>query len=417
MKAFGEGLLILAGRGRRALRRWTAWAHPRRHPLRLLSLMLLLQIPKLWWVVDVPNPDLFQKPHFSYVYGWLDLDDHGIFLLLEQDHRLSTVASWFHGDWVHRNGFYRPLSAVSLWLDYLLWRQRHRGYALTSWMLQCLTAWLLALLVDRMLGHALCALLAGGAFSWVWLPSNRMIVQHLSTRIDSLCLVWMLTALLWGLRWVDTGQGRWMAASLGAGLLALWSKEMALTLPLLLPVVHGLRGKPQGWRRALLMSMALGLLVAAWGMAYHLFLPQAMAGRWAMMKPQRLLWQYRLALLGLLPSLAWFLFWLLGKPSLWNFLMAWAWVMTAQFLLTLVGVGLVVRFVPRAALFFLLWALITWIPLLPVRLHNPHYEYIPSMATYTLLGAMAFAFLEAVGRLRRDPGKGGRLACSSAFGA
>lgn len=90
-------------------RKLTAWAPPRRQPLRLL-LLSVLSLPKLGLVARVPD----ETAKFT------DWDEYFILRSLDHDHGLARVAHWFHGDWIEENGYYRPLTASTLKIRLLL---------------------------------------------------------------------------------------------------------------------------------------------------------------------------------------------------------------------------------------------------------------------------------------------------------
>jgi len=47
---------------------------------------------------------------------------------------------WLFGDWLLENGFYRPISSLSIALDYALYGEAGWGFRLTNWLLMILTA-------------------------------------------------------------------------------------------------------------------------------------------------------------------------------------------------------------------------------------------------------------------------------------
>jgi hypothetical protein len=53
---------------------------------------------------------------------------------------LSGAGRWFVGDWFLENGFYRPITCLSLVLDYTLYGERAWGYRFTNWLLMVATA-------------------------------------------------------------------------------------------------------------------------------------------------------------------------------------------------------------------------------------------------------------------------------------
>ncbi|MEM1553237.1 MAG: hypothetical protein QXH03_11320 [Candidatus Bathyarchaeia archaeon] len=372
----------------------TAWAHPVRFPKRLLMLMMFLNMPKLVLVILAPNHIAHPQMTFDTWFYW---DEYHIIKALDEDHSLKTVLSWFHGNWVEKtpNPYYRPLTSVSLWLDYLIWRHNHRGYLLTSWTLQCLTGWLLTTLVTHVVGNAICGILTGVAFAWIWLPSLRTIVHHMSTRTDGLCAFWMLLSLVWAMRWIESAQVKWGIASWISALAALLSKEMALALPFLIAFCGFFKTGRKSWQRTMLLYTAIIILVFLWGMAYRFFLPEAISAHWQrFIKPSRIFWQYTMVLSATLPWAAQFIWGVLIVFSPWILFSLQTWWLIVKFAIGVVGIICVLKIIPRTFLFFIGWVLLSWIPLLPVRLIAPHYSYIPNLATYTLYGAMILALAE-----------------------
>lgn len=62
---------------------------------------------------------------------------------------------WLWGDWLLENGFYRPISSISIALDYALYGEAGWGFRLTNWLLMALTAlgaWALARAYARLVG-------------------------------------------------------------------------------------------------------------------------------------------------------------------------------------------------------------------------------------------------------------------------
>jgi hypothetical protein len=62
---------------------------------------------------------------------------------------------WLFGDWLLENGFYRPISSLSIALDYALYGEAGWGFRLTNWLLMILTvlgAWALVRAYARLAG-------------------------------------------------------------------------------------------------------------------------------------------------------------------------------------------------------------------------------------------------------------------------
>ncbi|MCS7190796.1 MAG: hypothetical protein NZ843_04240, partial [Fimbriimonadales bacterium] len=53
---------------------------------------------------------------------------------------LAGAWRWFLGDWLLENGFYRPITSLSIALDYTLYGEAAWGFRLTNWLLMVVTA-------------------------------------------------------------------------------------------------------------------------------------------------------------------------------------------------------------------------------------------------------------------------------------
>ncbi|MCS7300421.1 MAG: hypothetical protein NZ556_02530 [Fimbriimonadales bacterium] len=59
---------------------------------------------------------------------------------VQQTGGLAGAWRWFTGDWLLENGFYRPLSSLSIALDYALYGESAWGFRFTNWLLMIITA-------------------------------------------------------------------------------------------------------------------------------------------------------------------------------------------------------------------------------------------------------------------------------------
>jgi tetratricopeptide (TPR) repeat protein len=134
--------------------------------------------------------------------------------------------------------YYRPVQNLSYMLDYWLWAGSPTGYHVTNVVLHVLAAWMLFLLLKRLLN----ALSGGGrgagwialfvSSAWLVHPVHNAAVAYISGRADSLAALLALGA--WVL-WIEAGRFKSRlaraAAFTGASLAllaALCSKEIAL---------------------------------------------------------------------------------------------------------------------------------------------------------------------------------------------
>jgi tetratricopeptide (TPR) repeat protein len=149
--------------------------------------------------------------------------------------------------------YYRPVQNWSYMLDYWIWRGSPFGYHCTNVLIHSLSAFLLFLLLLRLLPglmpknaegqHLRCdaaALLL--ALIWVVHPIHNAAVAYISGRADGLAALFSLAAWLLLLKAMEAGLSVWKKAALAllsaaSLLIGLCSKEIALVWLLLL-LVH-----------------------------------------------------------------------------------------------------------------------------------------------------------------------------------
>jgi tetratricopeptide (TPR) repeat protein len=139
--------------------------------------------------------------------------------------------------------YYRPVQNLSYMADYWLWGESTTGYHCTNVLIHAFAAWLLFLLLRRLLpalwnggaGASVAALLV--ALTWLVHPVHNAAVAYISGRADSLAALFALGAWLVCLRARECSR---RAAQTACGLvaailflLALCSKEIALVWALL----------------------------------------------------------------------------------------------------------------------------------------------------------------------------------------
>ena len=158
--------------------------------------------------------------------------------------------------------YWRPVVKVSMALDALVWGYEPFGYHLTSVVLHGLCCLLVFLLAGRLARSRAAAWTAGGLFALH--PIHYYTVGWISARYDLMCTLFTLGALLAFLAYRSRRRRRWAIAFLVLQGLALFSKEMAFTLPVLAAVVS-LADGDGAWRRRLradgpLLAASFGLL-------------------------------------------------------------------------------------------------------------------------------------------------------------
>lgn len=128
--------------------------------------------------------------------------------------------------------YYRPLLYTSFSLDYLFWKENPFGYHLTNILLHAAVSLLVYLLTRRIAKSRVAAFAAGLLFAVH--PVHAEAVTWISARCDLLAALFMLFSYFTFILFLEKGKKTTLSISLLSFFLALISKEMAITLPLLI---------------------------------------------------------------------------------------------------------------------------------------------------------------------------------------
>jgi hypothetical protein len=215
-------------------------------------------------------------------------DDFGWIFLVKQNGPLGIWSS-------EGFRFLRPIISISLYLDYRLWGLNPVGYHLTNVLVHALNSVLVYGIAARLFKPALAdertrmnAALACGLFFLV-LPSHTESVTWISGRTDLIATAFYLGAFASYLTYRTTNAARSLIASLGLLGLALLSKEIAITFPIVVggyELYRYLHGRPAAALRAafgltalytalvtayvMMRAAIIGSLVGGYGTAVHL---------------------------------------------------------------------------------------------------------------------------------------------------
>ncbi|MBI2809478.1 MAG: hypothetical protein HYX67_01415 [Candidatus Melainabacteria bacterium] len=190
----------------------------------------------------------------------------------------------FYTNWVQAQGtqFYRPFISLTLALDYALWKANPAGYHVTNFLYQVASSILLLLCTRRLFNYKTSleaqtvSFLAGAFFAAC--PLHAEVVSWIIARVDSVQTTFLLASFWMYLRARDqVSPAASRALSLGCFVLALLSKEMAITLPPTLVLLEMVKSEKSNllerikdaakatWQYWLIFTIYMGVRTAALG--------------------------------------------------------------------------------------------------------------------------------------------------------
>jgi hypothetical protein len=164
-------------------------------------------------------------------------------------------------------GQYIPVTWLSLAVDHALWGLEPRGYHATNVFLHAVNAALVFILARRLLGALPLSASVVAALAFGLHPLRVESVAWVTERRDvlSVCLA-LLAVLAWLAASAREGgvRRRWLAASLAAYAASLLSKQLTMTLPLVLVILDVYPLRRRAWLEKVPYAGlgALGALVA-----------------------------------------------------------------------------------------------------------------------------------------------------------
>ena len=127
---------------------------------------------------------------------------------------------------------YRPLTALSYAIDFFLWRLNSFGYHLTNVILHSANSILVFLLLSLLCGNSLLALF--GSLIFASHPVQTEVVCWVSGRSSVLFLLFYLASLIFYIKFSKEKKKEFFILSIILFAFSLFSKEMSVTLPLIL---------------------------------------------------------------------------------------------------------------------------------------------------------------------------------------
>jgi hypothetical protein len=224
--------------------------------------------------------------------AWVGLLYSGVINAPFQDDDLSLIAnnsilqSW-HEVWVKRllsplplgmglsikgEATYRPMVWILLAIERHVFGNQPGAFHFIGLLLHLINGVLLFELLRRLRMRWLVA--AAASLIWLGMPINSEAVVWVSGQPYPLCMVFLLSALLVGLRFVRSGGWGWLVAFTIAALLADFSHEEGLLLVVLVALGYVLLDEKRPWHRwgslagAALLA-ATSYLACRWAVGTH----------------------------------------------------------------------------------------------------------------------------------------------------
>jgi tetratricopeptide (TPR) repeat protein len=178
-------------------------------------------------------------------------------------------------------GNYHPVTQATLWLDYKLFGLEARGYHGSSLLWHALAALLSWLLAWRLSGNVVLSMFVGLGFGIH--PLHVESFAWTSGRKDLVYAVFSLACLLSWRGWLSTRSIGLLGWGIGFFFLALFSKPMAVVLPLLMLLVSGFQAGVLSFNWTSIITgrrwvVPILLLLPAIGVAWATFVAQGNYG-------------------------------------------------------------------------------------------------------------------------------------------
>jgi len=185
----------------------------------------------------------------SITHGYFLSDDFALLAIARNLH----IQDLFTVNFYHRYGtfgFIRPVGLLTWKLNYALYGLYPAGYHLTNVAINAVCTLLVFKLARELSEDTVIAFIAGIAF--IVSPSHSDTVNWVATRYDLLACMFYLASMICYIRFKKTAVTGYYAGALASGFLALFSKEMAITLPLAILVYEIFSGEARPLKRLLL---------------------------------------------------------------------------------------------------------------------------------------------------------------------
>lgn len=171
--------------------------------------------------------------------------------------------------------YFRPMAILSLVFDYQIWGMTPLGYHLTNLILHLLVTFLVYALAVHFIAERFFAFAA--ALLFLLHPIHSLPIFWISGRTDTLCALFYLASLVSFLWYRDNPRPMLYLVTLASFILALLTKEMAFSLPIVL-IVYVVIFTQGSWRTRITNSLKAAfpflLIAVAFLVLRFLFSPE-----------------------------------------------------------------------------------------------------------------------------------------------
>src|SRR6056297_1606607 len=179
----------------------------------------------------------------------------------------QNIAKTFFNQKDGSEKLYRPVSCLTLGLNWFFGEDNPRGYHVVNLFIHLLATVLLFKIINRLLyllnykGYIL--LVSGIAtFFWAVHPIQSEGVSYIVQRMSSLAAMFYLAGIYFYLNFQTERQKKWLAVSLTMFLLAVFSKENTVLFPLAIVMVECLLEDRRQWKKYILPGAIVLVVVA-----------------------------------------------------------------------------------------------------------------------------------------------------------
>ena len=312
-----------------------------------------------------------------------DHDMPTILAELEADHSLAAVLSWFTGSWVQDDMYYRPLSSLVHWANFMLADDDGFYWRLVNALIIAATMPALVWMFAVGFGRPWAGVITAGLLPW-FRPLDQM-VSFPAWRTELLSALFLILATGAGLSYLREGRRQRLIFMLAMLLVALGFKEVSFAWPAFFAVACLFVRRDLRTVKAI--GGAFGLAAAVWLMRVH-FLGHPLLGAPIRHVDFPLARQLEVFVRMLFAPVYEHI--VMVYPTLaesWYFLLSRRFyeAVFLDLLFIFVNVVLLLR-APRVLGVIWVWRIILYLPSMPFANIFPFYLYIPIVGTVMLYG-------------------------------